>query len=231
MAKRSKRYQEAEKLVEQNKEYSIKEAVQIIKKFPKPNFDETVEISFRLGVDPRHSDQAVRSTVVLPHGVGKKVRLLVFAKGELAEKAKEAGADYVGYEDLIDKIQKGWLDFDSAVATPDSMRDIGKLGRVLGPRGLMPTPKTGTVTNDVVGAVTELKAGKVDFRVDKAANIHTVVGKVSFPEQNIVENAIAVFNAVVKAKPSAAKGLYMRSCFIGGTMNPGIKIDVKSFTE
>ena len=227
----SKRYQEAAKLVEHDKEYPLKEAVQIVKKFPKPKFDETVDISFRLGVDPRHSDQAVRSTVVLPHGVGKKVKVLVFAKGELAEKAKEAGADYVGYEELIDKVQKGWLEFDAAVATPDSMRDIGKLGRVLGPRGLMPTPKTGTVTNDVVGAVTELKAGKIDFRVDKAANIHTVVGKVAFPEQNIIENAVAVYNAVIKAKPATAKGLYMKSCFLSGTMNPSVKIDIKSFTE
>lgn len=231
MAKPSKRYLEAAKLVDPINEYSLKEAVQILKKFPKPKFDETVEITFRLGVDPRHSDQAVRSTVVLPHGVGKKVRVLAFAKGELAEQAKEAGADYVGYEEFIEKIQKGWLDFDAAVATPDSMRDIGKLGRVLGPRGLMPTPKTGTVTNDIVGAVQDLKAGKIDFKVDKAANVHTVVGKISFPENNLFENAVSVYEAVVKAKPATAKGLYMKSCSLSSTMNPGLKIDLKSFTE
>ncbi|MCP5461866.1 MAG: 50S ribosomal protein L1 [bacterium] len=229
MAKRSKRYQEAVKLVDSTNEYSLKEAIHILKKFPKPKFDETVEIAFRLGVDPRHSDQAVRSTVVLPHGVGKKVRVLAFAKGELAQQAKDAGADFVGFEDMIDKIQKGWLDFDAAVATPDSMRDIAKLGRVLGPRGLMPTPKTGTVTNDIVSAVKDLKAGKIDFKVDKAANVHTVVGKMSFSENNLFENAVSVYDAIIKAKPATAKGVYMKGCSLTSTMNPGLKIDLKSF--
>ncbi|MEW6534928.1 MAG: 50S ribosomal protein L1 [Candidatus Auribacterota bacterium] len=231
MAKHSKRYNESAKLVDYEKLYSIQEAVNILKKMPKAKFDETVELVFRLGVDPRHSDQAVRSTVVLPHGVGKKVRVLVFAKGETAEKAKEAGADFVGYDDLIAKIQGGWTDFDAAVATPDAMRDIGKLGKVLGPRGLMPTPKTGTVTPDVLGAVKELKAGKIDFRVDKAANLQAPIGKVSFPEKNIVENAVALFNAVQKAKPSSAKGLYMKTCCLTATMSPGIHIDMKSFSD
>lgn len=229
MAKRSKRYQEAVKLVDSTNEYSLKEAIHILKKFPKPKFDETVEIAFRLGVDPRHSDQAVRSTVVLPPGVGKKVRVLAFAKGELAQQAKDAGADFVGFEDMIDKIQKGWLDFDAAVATPDSMRDIAKLGRVLGPRGLMPTPKTGTVTNDIVSAVKDLKAGKIDFKVDKAANVHTVVGKMSFSENNLFENAVSVYDAIIKAKPATAKGVYMKGCSLTSTMNPGLKIDLKSF--
>ncbi|MCB1195286.1 50S ribosomal protein L1 [bacterium] len=229
MAKRSKRYQEAVKLVDSTNEYSLKEAIHILKKFPKPKFDEKYKIAFRLGVDPRHSDQAVRSTVVLPHGVGKKVRVLAFAKGELAQQAKDAGADFVGFEDMIDKIQKGWLDFDAAVATPDSMRDIAKLGRVLGPRGLMPTPKTGTVTNDIVSAVKDLKAGKIDFKVDKAANVHTVVGKMSFSENNLFENAVSVYDAIIKAKPATAKGVYMKGCSLTSTMNPGLKIDLKSF--
>ncbi len=231
MAKHSKRYEQASKMVEKNKAYTIKEAVSILKKFPKAKFDETVEVAFRLGVDPRHSDQAVRSTVVLPHGIGKKVRVLVFAKGDNAEKAKEAGADYVGYDDLMDKIKNGWLDFDSAVATPDAMRDLGKLGKILGPRGLMPTPKTGTVTNDVGSVVKELKAGKIEFKVDKAANVHAPIGKVSFAEDKIVDNARALYEAIVKAKPSTAKGIYIQNCSLTSTMNPGMQIDIKSFSE
>ncbi len=231
MATHSKRYRDAAKLVDPNKLYALKDAVQILKKMPKAKFDETVELIFRLGVDPRHSDQVVRSTVVLPHGVGKKIRVLVFAQGDAAEKAKAAGADFVGYEDMIEKVKGGWVDFDAAVATPDSMRDIGKLGKVLGPRGLMPTPKTGTVTQDVASAVKELKAGKIDFRVDKAANIHAPIGKLSFPEQNIVGNAVALYDAVVKAKPASAKGVYIKNCSITSTMNPGVRLDIKSFSD
>lgn len=231
MAVQSKRYTEALQLVDKNTQYALKDAIGILKKMPKAKFDETVELAFRLGVDPRHSDQAVRSTVVLPHGVGKKVTVLVFAKGESADQAKEAGADFVGYDDLIQKIQGGWTGFDAAVATPDSMRDIGRLGKILGPRGLMPTPKTGTVTQDVAGAVKELKAGKIDFRVDKAANLQAPVGKLSFAAQNIAENAAALFDAVMRAKPSSAKGIYMKACTISSTMSPGIKLDLKSFSD
>jgi len=231
MAIRSKRYDESVKTVEHDTAYSIREAVGKLKKFKQPKFDQTVDLVFKLGVDPRHSDQAVRGTVMLPHGVGKKVRVLVFAKGEDVAKAKEAGADFVGYDDLIEKVKGGWLEFDAAVATPDSMRDIGKLGRVLGPRGLMPTPKSGTVTKDVVSAVTELKAGKIDFRVDKAANVHVPIGKVSFSEPKIVDNAVAVYQAIMKAKPATAKGLYMKGCSLSATMSPGMKIDTSSFNE
>jgi len=218
-------------MVDKNKVYHIKEAVSILKKFPKAKFDETVEMAFRLGVDPRHSDQAVRSTVVLPHGIGKKVRVLVIAKGDLAEKAKEAGADFVGYDDLMEKIKNGWLDFDATVATPDAMRDLGRLGKVLGPRGLMPTPKTGTVTNDVASVVKELKAGKIEFKVDKAANVHAPIGKVSFAEEKIVDNARALYDAILRAKPSTAKGVYVQNCSLTSTMNPGMQIDLKSFAE
>lgn len=231
MAKHSKRYEQASKMVDKNKVYHIKEAVSILKKFPKAKFDETVEMAFRLGVDPRHSDQAVRSTVVLPHGIGKKVRVLVIAKGDLAEKAKEAGADFVGYDDLMEKIKNGWLDFDATVATPDAMRDLGRLGKVLGPRGLMPTPKTGTVTNDVASVVKELKAGKIEFKVDKAANVHAPIGKVSFAEEKIVDNARALYDAILRAKPSTAKGVYVQNCSLTSTMNPGMQIDLKSFAE
>ncbi len=231
MAIRSKRYNESVKILDSDSVYSIRDAVAKLKKFKQPKFDQTVDMVFRLGVDPRHSDQAVRGTVMLPHGVGKKVRVLVFAKGADAEKAKEAGADFVGYDDLIEKVKGGWLEFDAAVATPDAMRDIGKLGRVLGPRGLMPTPKSGTVTKDVVSAVTELKAGKIDFRVDKAANVHVPIGKVSFAEPKIVDNAVAVYQAIMKAKPATAKGVYMKGCSLSATMSPGIKIDANSFKE
>ena len=227
----SKRYKKAVELLDQDKQYNVTDAVSLLKQFPKPKFDETVELVFRLGVDPRHSDQVVRSTVVLPHGVGKTIKVLVFAQGENAQIAKDAGADYVGYEDLIDKVKGGWLDFDAAVTSPDCMRDVGKLGKILGPRGLMPTPKAGTVTQDVAAAVNELKAGKIEFKVDKAANVHVPVGKVSFSEDKILGNAKAVYDAIIKAKPASAKGLYIKSCTLTSTMNPGIKLDTKSFAE
>ena len=232
MATHSKRIKKAHEMVDIDKSYPLHDALALMKKCPKAKFDETVELVFRLGVDPRHSDQVVRSTVVLPHGVGKTIRVLVFAQGESAEQAKEAGADYVGYDDLIEKIQKdGWFDFDAAVATPESMRDIGRLGKVLGPRGLMPTPKTGTVTKDVASAVQELKAGKIDFRVDKAANLHTIIGKMSFAENKLYDNAKAVYEAVLKAKPAGAKGVYMKNCTLSSTMGPGVSVDIKTFAE
>jgi len=227
----SKRYKKAVELLDQDKQYDVTEAVSLLKQFPKSKFDETVELVFRLGVDPRHSDQVVRSTVVLPHGVGKTIKVLVFAQGENAQSAKDAGADYVGYEDLIDKVKGGWLDFDAAVTTPDSMRDVGKLGKILGPRGLMPTPKAGTVTKDVAAAVNELKAGKIEFKVDKAANVHVPVGKVSFSEEKILGNVKAVYDAIIKAKPASAKGVYIKNCTLTSTMNPGIRLDIKSFAE
>ncbi len=192
---------------------------------PGAKFDESVDLSFRLGVDPKHADQMVRGAVVLPHGIGKTVRVAVFAKGEKEREAREAGADIVGAEDLVEKVQGGWTDFDTAIATPDLMGQVGRLGKVLGPRGLMPNPKLGTVTFDVSKAVREAKAGKVEFRVDKAGNIHTPVGKKSFTPENIQANAMAVIEAIVRAKPSAAKGTYLRSVTMSSTMGPGVSVD------
>ncbi len=235
MPKRGKKYQEALKLVDRSKKYPLKEALELVKKMSevaKRNFDETVELAVRLGVDPRHADQMVRGAVTLPHGTGKEVKVLVFAKGEKAKEAEEAGADYVGAEDLVQKIQKeGWLDFDKAVATPDMMPLVGRLGRILGPRGLMPNPKTGTVTMDVAKAVQELKKGKVEFRVDKAGNVHVPIGKVSFGTEKLYENAKAVLDALWRAKPAAAKGQYFRSITVSSTMGPGVKVDPNQALE
>ena len=235
MPKRGKKYLEALKLVDRSKKYPLKEAIELVKKMSevaKRNFDETVELAARLGVDPRHADQMVRGAVTLPHGTGKEVRVLVFAKGEKAKEAEEAGADYVGAEDLVQKIQKeGWLEFDKAVATPDMMPLVGRLGRILGPRGLMPNPKTGTVTMDVAKAVQELKKGKVDFRVDRAGNIHVPIGKVSFDTEKLYENAKAVLEALWRAKPAAAKGQYFRSITLSSTMGPGVKVDPNQALE
>ncbi len=235
MPKRGKKYLEAKKLIDPNKKYSLKEALELVKKMSevaKRNFDETVELAVRLGVDPRHADQMVRGAVTLPHGTGKEVKVLVFAKGEKAKEAEEAGADYVGAEDLVEKIQKeGWLEFDKAVATPDMMPLVGRLGRILGPRGLMPNPKTGTVTMDVAKAVQELKKGKVEFRVDKAGNVHVPIGKVSFDVDKLYENAKAVLEALWRAKPAAAKGQYFRSVTVSSTMGPGVKIDPNQALE
>ena len=219
--KRSKRYREIAKLISK-KEYSVNEAVDLVKKTASAKFDETVEMSIRLGVDPRHADQIVRGTVALPHGLGKEVRVLVIAKGEKAEEAEKAGADYVGYEDYIEKIQKSWLEFDVIVATPDAMRDLGKLGRVLGPRGLMPNPKSGTVTMDVGTTVTEIKAGKIDFRVDKTGIVHSGVGKASFEEGKLCDNVKTLMQTIIRLRPSSAKGAYLRSVCISNTMGPGI---------
>jgi large subunit ribosomal protein L1 len=221
----SKRYDKAAAKREPEKQYLLEDAVRLLKEMPNAKFDESVDISFRLGVDPKHADQMVRGAVVLPHGIGKAVRVAVFAKGEKEREAREAGADTVGAEDLVEKVQGGWTDFDTAIATPDLMGQVGRLGKVLGPRGLMPNPKLGTVTFDVSKAVREAKAGKVEFRVDKAGNIHTPVGKKSFSPENITANAMAVIEAIIRAKPSAAKGTYLRRVTVSSTMGPGISVD------
>ncbi len=224
MKKRSKRYQQIAKLIEK-REYSLDEAIDLIKKTASAKFDESVEIAVRLGVDPRRADQAIRGTVSLPHGLGKTVRVLVIAKGDKAEEAKEAGADYVGYEEYIEKIQKeGWLDFDVVIATPDAMKDVGKLGRILGPRGLMPNPKSGTVTMDVGRTVKEVKAGKIDFRVDKTGIVHTSVGKASFETDKLKDNIKTLVQTIIRMKPATAKGTYLRSIYLSNTMGPGIKL-------
>ncbi|WP_028841292.1 50S ribosomal protein L1 [Thermodesulfobacterium hveragerdense] len=226
MAKHGKKYREALAKVDRTKKYSFEEAVKLALETAHAKFDETVEVAVKLGVDPRHADQMVRGSVVLPHGTGRTARVLVFAKGDKAKEALEAGADYVGDEDLIEKIQKeNWLEFDKVIATPDMMPAVSKLGKILGPRGLMPSSKTGTVTFDVAKAVKDIKAGKVDFRVDRGAVVHVPVGKVSFGEKKILENMAAFFEALLKAKPSAAKGQYIRSVAISTTMGPGIKVD------
>jgi len=227
MAKHGKKYQEALKLIDKNKVYEVTEAIDLVKKAASAKFDETVEAAFRLGVDPKRADQQIRGAVVLPHGTGKVQRVLVFAKGEKAKEAEAAGADYVGDADLISKIQGGWFDFDVVVATPDMMGEVGKLGRVLGPKGLMPNPKTGTVTFDVTKAVNEIKAGKIEYRVDKAGNIHAPIGKVSFDTEKLAENLAALTEALNRAKPAAAKGVYMKNVSISSTMGPGVRVAVK----
>jgi large subunit ribosomal protein L1 len=221
----TKRDKAAQALYDVEKPYPVDEALEIVKKMPAAKFDETVDMSLRLGVDPKHADQMVRGAIVLPHGIGKAVRVAVFAKGDKEREAREAGADVVGAEDLVERIQGGWMDFDSTVATPDLMGQVGKLGKVLGPRGLMPNPKLGTVTFDVGRAVREVKAGKVEFRVDKAGNVHVPVGKKSFPQEQLVANAMALLEAIVRAKPSASKGTYLRSITVSSTMGPGVRVD------
>jgi large subunit ribosomal protein L1 len=225
MPKRGKKYLEALKLVDRFKAYPITEAIELVKKTNIAKFDATVEVAFRLGVDPKKADQQIRGAVVLPHGTGKVQRVLVFAKGEKAKEAEAAGADYVGDTEYINKIQQGWFDFDVVVATPDMMGEVGKLGRILGPKGLMPNPKTGTVTFDVAKAVQEIKAGKVEYRVDKAGNIHVPIGKVSFDNEKLAENFATIYEAILKAKPAAAKGTYVKNVTITSTMGPGIKVD------
>lgn len=217
--------------LEEGKEYALEEAIGKVKELAYTKFDETVDLAFNLGVDPRKSDQMVRGTVVLPHGTGKSVRVLVFAKGEKEKEARDAGADYAGAEDLVEKITKGWLDFDKVVATPDIMGLVGRLGKVLGPRGLMPNPKLGTVTFDVAKAVKEIKAGKVEYRAEKAGVVHVPIGKVSFDSQKLVENAKAIIDSVVKAKPSTSKGKYLKKLSVSSTMGPGLKVDVNSATQ
>jgi len=225
MAKIAKKYAEAIKKVDREKRYDMEEALDLLPQMTYAKFDETVEIALRLGVDPRHSDQMVRGSVALPNGLGKKVRVLVFAKGQKEKEAEEAGADFFGAEELIEKIQKGWLDFDKAIATPDMMAMVSKLGKVLGPRGLMPNPKVGTVTFDVAKTVKEMKAGRVEFRVDKAGNLHIRVGKISFGKEKILENVNSLLDAIVRLKPPSSKGTYVKGIAICTTMSPGIKID------
>lgn len=226
MAKKGKKYQEAVKLIDRSKAYDVNEAIALIKETAKANFDETVEVAFRLGVDPKKADQQIRGAMVLPHGTGKTQRVLVFAKGEKAKEAEAAGADFVGDTDMIAKINQGWFDFDVIVATPDMMAEVGKLGRVLGPKGLMPNPKTGTVTFEVEKAINEIKAGKVEYRVDKSSNIHVPIGKISFDNEKLVENLLAITDTVIKAKPQSAKGTYVKNVAVASTMGPGIKVDV-----
>jgi large subunit ribosomal protein L1 len=229
MAKRGKKYLEAVKLVDRSKAYSVTEAIELVKKTSIAKFDATVEVAFRLGVDPKKADQQIRGAVVLPHGTGKVQRVLVFAKGEKAKEAEAAGADYVGDTDYINKIQQGWFEFDVIVATPDMMGEVGKLGRILGPKGLMPNPKTGTVTFDVAKAVKEIKAGKVEYRVDKAGNIHVPIGKISFENEKLVDNFTTIYETILKVKPAAAKGTYVKNVTVTSTMGPGIKVDPSTF--
>ena len=223
--KHSKRYRAWREKIDRKKRYTLPDAVGILKDGNPVRFDESIEMAVRLGVDPKHADQMVRATVSLPHGSGKQVRVAVFAQGDKATEAEEAGADFVGSDDLADKIKGGWTDFEIAVATPDMMKVCGKLGKILGPRGLMPNPKTGTVTMDVTKAVKEVKAGRIEFRVDRQANVVVSIGKLSFDEQKIIENAHAFVDAVLRAKPSAAKGAYFLGASICSTMSPGIKLD------
>lgn len=230
MAKRSKRYKEIQKLFEKEKSYGIIEAVEVLKSSPSAKFDESIEIALRLGVDPKKSDQQVRSTVFLPHGTGKTIRVVVLAKGDKAKEAKDAGADEAGDQELIDKIKGGWTDFDAVIATPDMMREVGKLGKVLGPRGLMPTPKAGTVTTDVKKAVEDLKKGKIEFKVDKSGVVNNFVGKLSFSKEQIVENIESLLSAISKTKPSSSKGQFLRSLFVSSTMGAGLKIDINSLS-
>ncbi|NBQ25938.1 MAG: 50S ribosomal protein L1 [Verrucomicrobia bacterium] len=228
----SKRYRKALELVDATKQYTLAEALEVLKKMPATKFDQTVEIAIKLGVDPRQSDQMVRGTVPLPHGSGKNVRVLVFTSGgESEQAAKDAGAEFVGFDEYIKKVSEGWVDFDVAIATPAAMAEVRKLGRVLGPRGLMPNPRTGTVTDDTAKAVTEVKAGRVEFKIDKTANLHVPVGKVSFDANQLSDNIMALVDAVSKSKPSSAKGAFLLSCTVSATMSPGLALDLKSLQQ
>lgn len=228
MAKTSKRYKAALEAAGTQTELGLKNAIEFVKnKLATAKFDETVELSFCLGVDARKSDQIVRGAVVLPHGIGKDVTVLVFAKGALADQAKEAGADYVGFDDLIEKISKGWFEFDAVIAAPDTMKDVGKLGKALGTKGLMPTPKKGTVTNEIAKAVQEAKAGRVEYRVDKTGNLHCIIGKKSFDAEKLYENAKTIVDSVIRAKPAVLKGTYIKKCSVCSSMGPSVVIDVK----
>jgi large subunit ribosomal protein L1 len=225
MSIRGKKYEEAKKKVDRTKRYDLDEGIKVLKETARAKFDESVDMAIRLGVNPKHSDQMVRGTVVLPHGVGKSVKVLVFAKGEKEKEAKDAGADIVGAEDMVEKITGGWMEFDKAIATPDMMGTVGKLGKILGPRGLMPNPKVGTVTFDVARAVKELKAGRVEFKVEKTGIIHATVGKISFEGDRLKENVLALMDVIVRAKPASSKGAYLKTIAISTTMGPGIKLD------
>jgi large subunit ribosomal protein L1 len=229
VAKHGKKYLDALQKIDRTKLYEPQEALELVKSISVAKFDETVEAAFRLGIDTKKADQQVRGAVVLPHGTGKTKRVLVFAKGEKAKEAEAAGADYVGDEDMINKVSQGWLDFDVVVATPDMMGQVGRLGRILGPKGLMPNPKTGTVTFEVEKAVKEIKAGKIEFRADKAGNVHAAIGKVSFTPEQLSENLFALAEALLKAKPAAAKGTYMKSVSVSSTMGPGVPVNPQRF--
>lgn len=231
MAKQGKRYKKARELVDVDKLYAVEEAVAIITQFPKTKFDETIDLSFSLGVDPKHADQLVRGTVVLPHGTGKSVRVVVFTQGDKAKEAQEAGADHVGFKDLIEKIKSGWMDFDVAIASPDTMGEVGKLGKVLGPKGLMPSPKAGTVSQNIGKAVKEVKAGRVEFKVDKDANLHMIVGKRSFTKEKLLENINTAIESVLAARPAATKGHYVESMALSATMSPGVRLDVSKYIK
>jgi large subunit ribosomal protein L1 len=225
MSGNGKRYEDATKLIDESREYLPTEAIDLIKRFPEAKFDETVELAFRLGVDPRKADQIVRGTVSLPHGTGRTVRVAVFAQGPKASEAREAGADVVGGEELVEQVMKGNIDFDAAIATPDMMSTVGKAGRVLGPRGLMPNPKTGTVTMDIAKAVGEIKGGRIEYKTDRTGNVHMVIGKRSFGERQLLDNYLTAVDEILRAKPSAAKGKYVKSLTVATTMGPGISID------
>ncbi|ALS26162.1 50S ribosomal protein L1 [Paenibacillus cisolokensis] len=229
MAKHGKKYLEAAKLIDSEATYEPLEAIELVKKGASAKFDESVEVAVRLGVDPRKQDQAVRGVVVLPHGTGKTKRVLVFAKGEKAKEAEAAGADYVGDSDMINKIQQGWFEFDVCVATPDMMAEVGKLGRILGGKGLMPNPKAGTVTFDVAKAVQEIKAGKIEYRLDRAGQIHAPIGKVSFDAEKLAENLQTLIEALNRAKPAAAKGVYLKNISVSSTMGPGVRVNTAAF--
>lgn len=232
MPKRGKNYQESLKIIDRTNLYDSKEAIELVQQTAKAKFDETIELSIKLGVDPRHADQQVRGTVVLPHGTGKTKKVLVFAKGEKLKEAEEVGADFFGGEELVAKIQnENWFDYDVVVATPDMMGVVGRLGRILGPKGLMPNPKSGTVTFDIEKAVKEIKAGKVEYRVDKTSIIHVPIGKKSFGDEKLKENLDAIMEAVIKAKPAASKGRYLKSIVVSSTMGPGIKLNTQKFME
>jgi large subunit ribosomal protein L1 len=224
-SKPGKRYREAADAFDRTQEYLPADAIKILKSLPDARFDETVEVAFRLGIDTRKNEQALRGTVALPHGTGKSVRVAVFAAGEKAREARDAGADVVGGEELVEEVMKGVIDFDAAVATPDMMASVGKAGRVLGPRGLMPNPKTGTVTNDIAKAVADIKGGKVEYRADRTGNVHLIIGKKSFEERDLLENYLVVVEELLKAKPSSAKGRYIRSLAVSSTMGPSVRID------
>jgi len=229
MKKGSKRYRQGREKIEAGRLYPLREALKLIKELPPAKFDETVELAVALSIDPKQTEQAVRGTVALPHGTGKKVRVVVFAKGSQADEAREAGADYVGHEELLKKVSEGWTDFDVAVTTPDLMKEVGRLGKILGPRGLMPTPKTGTVTREIGKTVRELKAGRIEFRADKGANVQVPIGKRSFETASLAENAEVVIGSIIKAKPPSAKGNYLKGCTVSATMGPGVRVDLKEY--
>ena len=231
MAHRSKRMKQIDQMVSSDRSYRLEEAVALLQKCPATKFDQSINIALKVGIDPKKSDQQVRGVISLPHGTGQKMTLLVIAKGDKAKEAQEAGADIIGAEDLLEKIKGGWTEFSSLVTTPDMMREVGKLGKVLGPRGLMPTPKAGTVTNDIAKAVKELKAGKVEFKADKTGNINQAVGKLSFTANNLVENLKTLLQAIGRSKPSSAKGNFFRSLYVSSTMGPGLKIDLQSLDQ